>query len=130
MRPILVLATSLLFSACAASPERQALINEYNRTIPTCQTDAECKAKWDAAQVWVVRNSGYRIQTATDVLIQTFGPLGESMALAMVVLKEPTGDGYRITISTNCANIFGCRPDAWGAAVQFNRDIGAITATP
>jgi len=124
---IIISAIALFLQSCATSPERLAQMDEFNRTIPTCSTEQDCLVKWQAAQVWVTRNSGYRVQIANDVLIQTYGPSGESMALAMSVVKEPTGgSGYRIIVSTSCANIFGCRPNAWESALQFNREISAI----
>lgn len=55
-------------SGCAVqqNPATQAKINEIQRTIPTCTEEKECNAKWETAQLWVVKNAGYKIQTATN----------------------------------------------------------------
>ena len=81
---------------------------------------------WDAAQLWVVQNSGYRLQTTTDVVIQTFGPIDYSTDLAAQVTKEPNGNNrYRIIVSLYCANLLGCFPNPRPMAVNFNRVVSA-----
>ncbi len=98
--------------ACATAPVDPALIAAANRTI-TCNAGADCDAKWSRAVGWVARNSGWKIQTQTDNLIQTFGPGSDgSTDLAYTVSKiAGTGGTYTIEVSTACANLFGCVPD-------------------
>jgi len=128
-RTLAALAVAALLSACAttATPELQA---EVARTVPKCSTKAECDAKWDAAQVWVVQHAGFRLQTTTNVVIQTFGPstsTGDSTRLAMQVLREQTSDGrWQIRALATCGNPFGCTPEIWPTLLQFNRAIGAV----
>lgn len=99
----------------------------YDQTIPVCSTEPECDAKWETAQLWVARNAGYKIQTATNVLIETYNSVGSSAAIQVRVLKEPAGGGaYRLLVYVSCANLFGCVPDTWDAAIDFNRYVGAV----
>ena len=123
----LLLIPFFLTSCAGVSPEMQAVMDEYRRTIPTCTEGAECERLWGAAQVWVTQNAGYRIQTATDTVIETFGPLGSSTSLAARVVREYTGpEQYRIVITMGCANIFGCTPEPWGTSLAFNRHINSL----
>ncbi len=125
---IVSLSCVLLLSGCAVRQQQQAQQRQqFNKTIPFCNDDQDCKDKWSAAQIWVSRNCGMKIQIATDTLIETYNSVGSSTNLAARVVKEPIGDGkYRIVINTGCANIFGCFPDAWAAALDFNRYVGSI----
>ncbi|TAN06730.1 MAG: hypothetical protein EPN38_07685 [Rhodanobacteraceae bacterium] len=126
--------TSILFavlvSGCAIAPtaETQAKQAELARTTPVCVSDADCKAKWDAAQLWIVHNAGYKLQTVTDVLLSTYNSVGGSPDIAVQVTKEPIGGGkYKILVSVSCDNLFGCVPNQWDAALDFNKTVSAVT---
>ncbi|MES1241775.1 MAG: SHOCT domain-containing protein [Acidobacteriota bacterium] len=132
MRPGLVLVAFAVFSFATAAPGKGGSITkltkaEFEETIPVCEGEADCKAKWEAAQLWIVHNSAFKLQTATDVLLETFSPGRSDARLAARVTKEPLGGGrYRLLVSLWCNNIFGCVPDGWQAALAFNREIGAV----
>lgn len=124
---VFLLATLSLAGCAATNAANQARRTAFESTIPTCTGDVDCKAKWEAAQLWVVKNSGYKLQIVTDVLLETYNATDYSTNLAVRVTKEPVGSGtYRLIVSTNCANIFGCTPNAWDAAIDFNRKISAV----
>ncbi|MDT3708149.1 MAG: hypothetical protein ROZ09_15105 [Thiobacillus sp.] len=124
----LIASATLIGCAVTPNPQRQALLDEINKTTPTCAGAEDCNAKWDAAQLWVVHNAGYKIQTATNVLIETYNPAQYSPGIAVLVTKEPMGGGaYRIPVKISCANIYGCQPDRYKAALDFNRVVGAAT---
>jgi hypothetical protein len=75
--------------------------------------DANCDECWERAQLWIVKHSKWKIQTATNVLIQTYNPTGSDPSYGFTVTKEPAGNGrYRITIEMSCGNMFGCSPKA------------------
>src|ERR1700709_1187437 len=119
------LLSAVLLSSCAAGPSPQT-VEQFKSTIPTCSGDADCKAKWEAAQLWVVHNAGFKIQTAPDVLIETYNPTGGSPSLGARVTKEPMGGGqYKIVVYVWCDNPFGCVPNGWQAAINFNQTVGA-----
>lgn len=78
-----VLATFL--SGCAGnSAEIQTKRAELERTTPICIDAADCNAKWEAAQLWIVHNAGYKLQTATNVLLQTYNSTDRSSTDIMV----------------------------------------------
>jgi hypothetical protein len=125
-------AITAILSGCAASPQIELLKAEYANTIPTCSdTVAEqCEKMWEAAQVWVAQNAGYKIQIATSVLIETYNPVDYSTNLAVKVVKEATGSAnYKFTVQVWCANLFGCRPNQHQAALDFNRKVNAAKST-
>ena len=87
----------------------------------------DCKAKWEAAQLWVIHHAAFKIQVANDVLIETYNATDGDPKLAARVTKEPIGGGkYRILIVLNCANIFGCVPDAESMAIAFNSAMSVV----
>jgi len=106
-----------------------AEVDESQRTVPRCTTGADCTAKWEAAQVWIARHAGFKLQTVTDVLLQTSGPsysMKDSRNLAVTVLREPDGpQRYRIVARISCGNPFGCMPDALPSLLDFNRTVSA-----
>lgn len=124
------LVLSIVFIAGCASQKRAAQENrdKFNQTIPICVDERDCTAKWEAAQLWIVHNAGYKLQTVTNVLLETYNATGSRTNLAVRVTKEPLGEGkYKILVRTWCDNIFGCQPDSWAAALDFNQKIGAVT---
>jgi hypothetical protein len=96
-------------------------------TIPTCEGERECAAKWDAAQLHVVKNSGFKIQLVTNVLISTYNSVGGSTALAWRITKEPVGGGRtRIVAMAYCGNMFGCDVDPVEAIIAFNNAVSRV----
>lgn len=108
MNKYLLIAAVFTISGCAVN---QPLTEEQKLAITPikCSNKAQCDNFWQKTQVWVAKNSGYRIQTATDVLIQTYGPANSDVTLAFTVIKEPNDEnGASISMSASCDNIFGC----------------------
>jgi hypothetical protein len=121
------LVCALLVTACA-SPQRQIDLQQLvEATIPTCDGAEDCAVKWDAAQTWVMQHAGHKIQTATDVVIQTFEAADSSdMALMATVRMESIGAGkYRIVAQLSCRNMFGCATNPGKATLNFNRTVAA-----
>jgi hypothetical protein len=58
---------AVMLSGCAtgSSPEL-AKMDALNKSIPVCDGEVDCKAKWEAAQLWVVHNAAYKIQIMSD----------------------------------------------------------------
>lgn len=126
---LIVLATPLE-AVGAKGPSKAEKKAHFEATIPVCFGQEDCQAKWEAAQLWVIHNAGYKIQTVTDVLIQTFSPGPYDARNAARVTKEPLGGGkYRIVVYLWCNNVFGCIPNGWDSAINFNLLVGA-TAPP
>lgn len=120
---------ALVLSACpaaASGPSKEDVM----KTIPTCTSEAECKAKWGAAQRWLLKNMEFKIRTVTDVFIETFGPRRQS-AMARVVKEPGEGEVSRIVISFSCQDVLGgetdrgCFPDSVRGAFSFNAFVNA-----
>jgi hypothetical protein len=98
----------------AAAPESEAPV--------LCVGKAQCDLLWQRAQAWVANNSEYRLQTVTDTVIETQGPMVGRTALAYRVTRIPDKkDGARIYVLASCSNAFGCSPEPSTAVAAFKR---------
>lgn len=130
MKPLLIAAAALLAGCATPDP---ALQDEARRTTPTCSAAPDCEAMWNAAQLWIVKNAGWKLQTVTPVVLQTYGPstvTHDSTRLAVTVTREPDGAQFRIVARMSCGNPFGCTPEPLPSLVAFNRAVGAARGTP
>jgi hypothetical protein len=76
--------------------------------------------KWSRAVSWVATNTGYKMQTQTDSIVQTMGPLPDSPTPAFNVTKVATSPtNYQITFSGGCDNWIGCVPTVEESRVKF-----------
>ena len=127
---VAAIVAAVLLSGCAGMKQRMAeRKREFQQTIPRCSTEKQCSEMWSAAQVWVAKNCRMKIQVATDSIIETYSPTGKhnSTNLAASVTKEPLGDDkYKIVIRTYCKNLFGCVPDSYDSALEFNEYVGSF----
>jgi hypothetical protein len=123
-----LLAVAAALAGCATAANDAALA-EARRTVPTCTAGADCDAKWEAAQLWIVNHAGFRLQTSTGVVLQTFGPstvTRDSTRLAVTATREPDGPKhFRIVARVGCGNPFGCTPEWPAALLDFNRVVSA-----
>lgn len=126
---IATLLTSIFLLSGCVSPAQQAAAQEkQNRmyeTIPVCNGEKDCSVKWDMAQLWVVRNASYKIQTSTSVLIETYSRSDDNDKMAVRVTKEPVGGGkYKILAEVTCLGIrWNC--DAVNSTLDLNQKVGA-----
>lgn len=125
MRKLILIAGFLALTGCAGMQQRQAENTaEFDRTIPVCTGEAQCKVAWAVARNWVIQNCGMKIQNIADGYIETYG--STSTNLACRVMGEPRGpDSWALVMRTTCGNMFGCVPDAWESALRFNSEVGA-----
>jgi hypothetical protein len=78
-----------------------------------CAGDDACKIAWQKAQLWLVKNSAYKLQTANDTLLQTFNGPAHTTEITYTVTKEPVTVGnYEIVMRAGCDNYLGCTPRA------------------
>jgi hypothetical protein len=128
MRTLLIgLMGSLALAGCASSGV--STVSPEALQAPVCASTAECNDAWRRAQVYVASHSGYKIQTATDSIIQTFGPADSSPDIAFQVTRQPMGGGReQIVASAICDNIFGCIPKTGEAIAGFNAYVKGATA--
>lgn len=101
-----------MMAACApiTNPALVSALGPIQAEDPVVPCDGdECKQLWERAQFWVARHSEWKIQTATDVLIQTYNANSSALSYGFTVTKEPLGEKrYRITLEAACGNMFGC----------------------
>ncbi|MFP3563760.1 hypothetical protein [Paraburkholderia sp. SIMBA_030] len=98
----------------------------------TCSSKAECDAWWQRAQTWVTSHSTYKVEFATDTLIQTAGPDGGKRALAYQITRAPNPDGTStIGFAAHCDGSLGCKPNPWEAGADFKLYVrGTATGAP
>tara|TARA_B110000259_G_scaffold181272_1_gene223052 strand:- start:854 stop:1138 length:285 start_codon:yes stop_codon:yes gene_type:complete len=78
---------ALLLVSCAASPETQAKMDEYTRTIPSCLGDAECPSKWVVARTWTLQNSDFNTRGESDIRINASSKIISQSVIGVTVTK-------------------------------------------
>jgi hypothetical protein len=110
----------LLISCARLTPEQQAALQQAANRPVTCTTGKDCEEKWSRAVHWVTQNSAYKIQTVSDNVIQTMGPLPNDASPAFTVTKVFNGsDTYALVLHGGCDNIWGCVPDPLKLKASF-----------
>ncbi len=116
MRIVVACLLALTLGSCATV---QPKIAEPIQPI-TCNKGPDCDAKWSRAVSWVTTNSSYKVQTQTDSIIQTMGPLPDSPSPAYSVTKvAATPTMYEITFNGGCDNFLGCIPTVAESRATF-----------
>jgi len=78
--------------------------------------------------LWIVKHSKWKIQTATDVLIETYNPTGDDPSYGFTATKEPIGSGqYTIKLGLDCGNMLGCDPRQADIVAAFNYYVASGT---
>lgn len=123
-----------MLTACASGTGSGGAISQtdYDRTIPVCIGDAECRMKMHAASEWVAKTTGYALVVNTDERIET-GGWGMGQFPAVRVDRKSIGGGRDwIVIEIDCGTAapgagFGARtcPPVGEAAIAFNAAVGA-----
>lgn len=122
---ISILFSGLVLGACAISPEIQAKMDEYARTIPTCATTADCQGKWNMAIAWVEANSDYGIRSVSGERIVSTTNVASDSGIGIIVNRVPAASGgFHITVDMECLSAYGC-PQLWDNMLDFNRTVNA-----
>jgi hypothetical protein len=125
----------LLSAGCADLREKTAAVLKdmeprtrqarFENSIPECDGEADCAAKWEAARRWVKHNVGLILwTTSTPDVIRMYTP-----EMKVTVTKEPTGsEKFRIVMSIACYLSLGSC-NGWGVAppIEFNKAVGHVT---
>ena len=111
----ITLLTSIVTTTLAgcAVPATQATSSEASEAnLPLmCENDAQCQAMWRRSQVWIAENSGWKIQIATDAIIETYNPPEGSRKRFYRITRESVGGGReQIKIASGCRNPLVRRP--------------------
>ncbi|UDF05075.1 hypothetical protein [Asticcacaulis sp. AND118] len=132
LKQLLALTALIPLAGCVSAQfqeDRAAAWTEYQTTIPVCETATECRDMWEMAEVWVVKNASYKIQTKTDVQISTYN--SADSGIQANILKEPLGNGrYRIVAHITCGAIANelCSAHPAFLSTDFNRTLNAMKA--
>ena len=106
-----VLASAVLISGCAAD-----ISNRLQPRLAAAAADrplqcGACKLEWERAQLWLTKHSKWKIQTSSDVVIQTYNPVNSDVSYGFTVTKEPQERGaYSLSMDLVCGNPLGCDP--------------------
>ena len=112
-----------LLASCAVSPQTQAKMDEYARTIPTCSSDTECDRKWALARQWTVENSAFAIRGESDTRINANSNIISQSGVGVLINKIANGsNGSQIIVEVECFSAYGC-PDMWDMQIDFNRTV-------
>lgn len=120
MKKTMLLLILLLIGCAGISTKLQPVLSVASDIGQDISCQAGCKDEWARAQLWVVRHSMWKIQTATDVLIQTYSPIRQEVSYGFSITKEPLGnDSYIISIEMVCGNALGCDPKPYDVRRAF-----------
>ena len=123
MKKLLVCFFAFSLTACETipvSPDDQAIAS----TPLVCDSKIACDAMWAKTQFWIASNSGYKIQTSSIFLIETFNPTNYSTTWAFRAMREPLGsERERIWIYPNCSSVPACGEKPATVAARFKRYI-------
>lgn len=90
-----------------------------------CIEKSECDIWWQRAQIWLTKNSAWKIQTATDYVITTYYPSRRDVTWGYQVTREPVEgepDQQAININLVCRLVDSeCVPDRTQSVISFKR---------
>lgn len=111
----------LLIAACNGNPAVTTAVTPARLIVGDyVDCDASCTLEWQRAQLWLAKHSAWKIQSSSEVIIQTYNGTQYSPTYAFNVTKEPTGSGtYRISMGLACGNALGCNPNALDVRTAF-----------
>lgn len=123
MRCTTALCLALAVAGCASTNHAMgnalATIPPGASTIVMC--DSGCVAPWQRAQLWLANHAAMKIQTATDVVVETFNPTGYSPVYGFSVTRSPglRAGSYTIQMQPHCGNPLGCDPKPRDVELAF-----------
>ena len=118
---IATIAASALTGCATQRQLSQSEIDEANAPL-YCEGRDECDFMWRKAQVYVSTASGYKIQTATDSVIETYNAPAYSMTWAYKLTKAPIKPGKdRILMTPSCGPAPICQGGPMEMVQMFKR---------
>ena len=121
-------ALSLVLSGCAVPARKTRLLSDDELlqidTPPSCQGADECARLWRSAQAWVAQHSGYKLQTVTDAVIQTYTPPNYSLSWGFQVVRQPSASGgEQLAVYPTCGPAPICPETQNEMRASFNRGV-------
>ena len=118
---------ALLIISCAVSPETQAKMDEYTRTIPSCLGDAECASKWVVARTWTLQNSDFNTRGESDISINASSNIISQSVIGVTVTKVANDfGGFQLVADLECFSASSF-PEIWDLKVDFNKTINGTS---
>ncbi|MFL1908378.1 hypothetical protein [Plesiomonas shigelloides] len=128
MKIFFIVFSALIITACAQNPPVSPEVKAAAEKPLICNGKEQCDFYWERALFYVSSNSKFKVQTATDNLIQTFSPTGQTPLVGYQVVREPLSkDEYRIWVKVWCDNMFGCVPDSTVEVANIKKYIAGGT---
>lgn len=122
--PVLVLCTAALMAACASTPPLSPSQYREVYTPLTCEGADECGKLWRRAQIWVAENAGFKIQVATDAVIETYSAPAYSSKWAMRLVRIPReGAKEELQLTLSCGQVPLCGAPEERMLLRFKRDL-------
>jgi hypothetical protein len=135
MPRLFVVCALVVLAGCTIDPQEGSTQASASPPAPvTCQAGADCDAKWSRAIEWIKKNSAWKIQRQTDVLIQTYNSINDSSSPGFKVTKVAASQPgtYEMDFTGKCSNMWGCTPTVAAARAHFadfvTGDVPAQTA--
>lgn len=104
----LVLVATLAVAGCAAPyqqvtpPPTQADMIDFKLPLH-CKSKEQCDRWWRTAQVWVMKNAGFKVQVATDAILQTFNATPGVAGYSVEISRAPeAAEGEVLEIEARC----------------------------
>lgn len=120
---VVLVISILLVSSCAVSPETQAKMDEFARTIPSCLGDEECARKWATARQWTQANSDFNIRGDSNIRINASNNVISQSGIGVVINRiENASGGFQIVADLECFSAYSC-PELWDLKIDFNRTV-------
>jgi hypothetical protein len=125
MQYLRLLLIGVLFGACSCSE----LSGDSGMSKPEqirCQVGPDCDSKWERASTWVVE-SGLKLKTKTDGLIQTAESPRDDRMLVVTITKNPSSQSgiYEINFIGKCTSIWSCVPSDAESRTSFANFVSA-----
>ncbi len=114
----------VVLAGCAPTLPPRVLASRIQTTVPTCATEADCKAMWEAAQVFVAKATNNPVEIVTPVLIATRKTSDDVLSIKVTKERVDTAT-YRILFDGGCPEILGCSPPRGETHYKFNLFVGA-----
>jgi hypothetical protein len=128
MKSRIALIALLLISACVSRGPTPSAPSDADLTdsklLVRCNSKDQCDRWWRTAQVWVVKNSGYKVQIATDAILQTYNATPGKTSWAFQITRSPHLDGGEIIeIDGSCGLHSACSPVYETIVADFKRTV-------
>lgn len=118
------LASVLLVGCVAPGPRVSPSQVREIYTPLICEGQEACAKLWRRAQVWVAQNAGYKIQVATDAVVETYNASTYSSGWAMKLVRIPRdGNKEELELTLSCGQVPLCGAPEERMMLRFKREL-------